>query len=295
MPLIAEAINVHPSQVLYFTAGAIGVAGTLGTAFSKSITRVPPNSAGLWEHHGRPYADEDSIWRRLPGVFAMDAGVKKGELFEDVEPGTYGHLPGVRSIQHIGTHVRFADIAEAPIDNRNTRRQHNLGATVAWRVVPKYDEETGMMIRYTRRGRVVPYNELLRDAIYKTRSANPGEKKPSSEDALKMMVVRTCRTGLKEIMQGVDSSDDMLSDEAFPLLKVKVEEKLLDYGTMMVGLYLGDTSFTDRMPQAIMNLLGSAGDELAQASGEQGEVQIPLVIGERRLKIVRDRDPQPGA
>jgi hypothetical protein len=288
MPIIAEAISSHPSSMLYAATGAIALAASVAKGVSKSITRVPPNSAGIWEHHGRPYANKDSRLRRL-AQYSMDKGVQKGDLFNDVEPGTYGHLPGARSIRHIGTHVRITNLEESPVDNEQTHRQHNVGATVFWQVVEKYDRN-GELEQYTRRGQPVKYNELLRDAIYKARELHPDAKTSSPEDALKMVVVNKSAAFLREVMQEDDSSHKMTSAEALPKLVSKAKEDLLDYGIRIVDVAVNDTHFTDLMPEAVRNLLsmpGTEGEHLAP------DTPIPLQMGDRRLWLVQN--PPPGA
>jgi hypothetical protein len=287
MPIVVEAITSHPSSALYAATGAIALAATVARGAAKSITRVPPNSAGLWEHHGRPYANKDSRLRRL-AQYSMDRGVKKGDLFEDVEPGTYGHLPMVRSIRHIGTHVRPANLEESPLDNEKSRRQHNIGATVMWRVVEKYDAD-GILKEYSRHGKPVSYKQLLRDAIYKARETN-GDEHSSPEKALEQIVMLKCAAGLREVMLEDDNSHKMESAKAFAGLKEKVDDDLLDYGVEIVDLAVNDTHFTDLMPQAVQNLLG-ANPALDGAAAP--DMPVPLSVGGRRMFLVQD--PQQGA
>jgi hypothetical protein len=261
--------------------GSLALLTASGKAAMNMVTRVPQNTAGIWEHHGRPVAIRDGFMRRH---FGWDIGQQEGELYEDVEAGSHGHRPWLRSIAQIGTHLRYSDLASAPIDNTQSQRQHNLDGTVIWQVAPKRDS-AGDIIRYERDGIEVPYKQLVFDAIYKARSSLPEDKDISAEQALEKIVVRTCGSGLKEVMQKQKDSHRMESTDVYPLLQEKVTHGLFEYGVIMKGLLLGDTHLTDLIPQAMGGLVGGANEV-----PEQG---VAFTVGDRRLRIVRDDPPTP--
>jgi hypothetical protein len=211
----------------------------------------------------------------------------KGELYDDAESGTHGHWPWTRSISYIGTQDRFSPLVENPIDN--PERQHNLGGTVKWRVLGKYDDERRPIL-YTQPRKDgkglerVPYKKVINRAIYKAREYTPGGKPLSAEEALETLVTTTCWTGMKEIMKDKKDSHKMDSDEAFPLLKARVQDELAGYAVEILGFKLGDTHLTDKMPEAISNLLGGTAEELSEG--------VPVQFGERRMRLVRD---EPGS
>lgn len=293
MPYVAEMVTEtisNPGQMISMALGGVALVGSLGTIVNKSFTRTPQNTAGMREHHGRPRAKKDS-WRRrvrIPKLLpnGIPKGIKKGDLYGDVEPGSSVHLPFVRSIAHVGTHVRFSKLVDASednakiVDNSKSKRQHALGGVVAWKVVDKYDDNHNL-IAYERDGKPVAYMNLIHDAIYKARKRTPGEKQTDPEHALETMVISTAWTGLKELMQDTDDSHTMKSADALELLKPAVKEHLLGYATEIVGLQLGDTHLTDLMPHAVKSVFGQE----AQAFAADG---MAFQLGDARLRLVTD-------
>lgn len=280
MTYVAETIAHSPSSMIGMAIGGVTLITAAGRVVVKSQTRVPPNTSGIWEHHGRPYAIRDSFMRRL----GIPIGPRKGDLYKDVEPGSHGHWPWIRSIARMGNHIRYSDLASVPIDNVDNR-QHHLDGTVGWHVVAKRDRDNNI-IRYERNGIEVPYNQLLVDAIYKARSGLPEDKDISAEHALEKIVVRTCGTGLKEVMQGEKNSHLLKSADAYPLLREAVKDKLFEYAVELDELLLSDTHFTDLMPRAVSGLISGVDEGLGQNPLEgQG---IAFTVGERTLRLVSD-------
>jgi len=89
---------------------------------------------------------------------------------------------------------------------------------------------------------------------------------------------------MKEIMKDKPDSHKMDSADAFPLLQERVQDELAGYAVEVFGFKLGDTHLTDKMPEAVSNLLGGTAEELSEG--------MPIQLGGHRLRLVSD---EPGS